>query len=104
VLLHLFVVKFILVSFFFFFGTRGNVLKKEVRLIVVVDDLDFGIRDVAFKSKVFNRYGTFNQIANKSMEDLSYAYLHCDLFNRVALITIILKVKLPHIEMYDQHL
>jgi len=38
------------------------------------------------------------------MEDLSYAYLHCDLLNRAALITIILKVKLPHIEMYDQHL
>ncbi len=90
--------------FFFFPGTRGNVPKKEVRLIVAVDDLDFGIRDVAFETKVLNRYGTFNQIANKSTEDLSYAYLHCDLWNRAALITIILKVKLPHIEMYDQHL
>jgi hypothetical protein len=50
-------------KFFFFFGTRGNVPKKKVRLIVVVDDLDFGIRDVAFETKVFNRYGTFNQIA-----------------------------------------
>jgi hypothetical protein len=30
------------------------------------------------KQKVFNRYGTFDRIANKSMEDLGYAYLHCD--------------------------
>jgi hypothetical protein len=45
--LHLFVVKFILVSFFSFY-TMANVPVKEVRLVVVVDDLDFGIRVVAF--------------------------------------------------------
>jgi hypothetical protein len=33
---------------------------KESRLIVTMDDLDFGIRDVAFEAKVFNRYGTFD--------------------------------------------
>jgi hypothetical protein len=33
---------------------------KESKLVVVVDDLDFGIRNVAFKAKVFNRYGTFD--------------------------------------------
>jgi hypothetical protein len=33
---------------------------KEDRLIVVVDDLDFKIKDVAFEAKVFNRYGTFD--------------------------------------------
>jgi hypothetical protein len=33
---------------------------KEVILIIVVDDLDFGIRDIAFKANVFNRYGTFD--------------------------------------------
>jgi len=41
---------------------------KEVKLIVVVDDLNFRIRDVAFEAKVFNKYGTFDQIANRSME------------------------------------
>jgi hypothetical protein len=51
---------------------------KETQLVVAMDDLDFGIRDV-FEAKVFDRYGTFNQIANRSMEDPSYAYLHCDL-------------------------
>jgi hypothetical protein len=29
-------------------------------MVVVVDDLDFGIKDVAFEAKVFNRYGTFD--------------------------------------------
>jgi hypothetical protein len=38
------------------------VLVKEAKLIVAMNDLDFGIRDVAFEVKVFNRYGTFDQI------------------------------------------
>jgi hypothetical protein len=81
----------------------GDVLMKEAKLVVVVDDLDFGIRDVAFKTKVFNKYGTFNQIANKSMEDPCYAFLHCDLLDKAILTTIILRVKSFHIEMYEQH-
>ncbi len=40
---------------------------KETRLVVVVDNLDFRIRDVAFEAKAFNRYGTFDQIANRNM-------------------------------------
>jgi hypothetical protein len=36
------------------------VLLKETRLVVVVDDLDFKIKDVSFEAKVFNRYGTFD--------------------------------------------
>jgi hypothetical protein len=54
---------------------------KEVRLVVEVDDLDFKIKDVALEAKVFNRYGTFDQITNRSMEDPGYAYLHCDLLD-----------------------
>jgi len=74
---------------------------KEAIIVVAVDDLDFGITDVAFDAKMFNRYGTFDRIANKSMEDPSYAYLHCDLLGRATLITINLKVKSPHIEMHE---
>jgi hypothetical protein len=40
------------------------VLVKEVKVIVVVSDLDFGIRDVTFEAKVFHRSGTFDRIAN----------------------------------------
>jgi hypothetical protein len=78
-----------------------DVLVKEVRLVVVMDDLDFKIKNVAFEAKVFNRYDTFDQITNRSMEDPSYAYLHCDLLDRVALTTITLRVKSHHIEMHE---
>jgi hypothetical protein len=77
----------------------ANLPMKEVRLVVVVDDLDFGIRVVAFEVKVFNRCGTFDRIVNRSMENLGYVYLPCDLLDRVALTTITLKV--PYIEMYE---
>jgi hypothetical protein len=73
---------------------------KETRLIVAMDDLDFGIRDV-FEAKVFDRYGTLNQIANRSMENLGYAYLHCDLLNKATLTTITLIIKSPHINMHE---
>jgi hypothetical protein len=36
------------------------VLVKEVRLVVVMDDLDLKIKDVTFEAKVFNRYSTFD--------------------------------------------
>jgi hypothetical protein len=49
----------------------------------------FRIKDVAFEAKVVNKYGTFDQIANRSMEDLGYAYLHCDLLDRAVLTIII---------------
>jgi hypothetical protein len=36
------------------------VLMKEAQLVVVVNDLDFGVKDVAFEIKLFNRFGTFD--------------------------------------------
>jgi hypothetical protein len=77
---------------------------KETKLIVVMDDLSFKIKDVAFEAKVFNSYGTFDRIANRSMEDLRYTYLHYDLLGRVTLTTITLRVKSPYIKMHEQHL
>jgi hypothetical protein len=81
------------------------VLMKKTKLIVGVDDLDFIIRDFTFEANVFNRYGTFDLITNKNMEDLGYAYLHCDLLDSATLTTIkILKVKLSYIKMNEHHL
>jgi hypothetical protein len=77
---------------------------KEARVVVVMDDLDFEIRNVAFEVKVFNKYNTFDRIANRSIKDLGYAYLHYDLLDMATLITITLRVKLPHIKMHEQHL
>jgi hypothetical protein len=47
--------------------------------------------DVAFEVKVLNKYGTFDRIINRSIEDLSYAYLHYDLLDKATLTTITLK-------------
>ncbi len=64
-----------------------------------MDDLYFGVRDVVFKAKVLNRHGTFDQIANRNMENLDYAYLHCDLLDKATLTPISFKVKSPQIYM-----
>ncbi len=47
-------------KFYFFFCTMIVVLVKETWLVVVVDDLDFGLRDVTFDANVLNKFGTFD--------------------------------------------
>jgi hypothetical protein len=37
-----------------------TILVKEVKIVIVVDDLDLRIKDVAFEAKVFNRFDTFD--------------------------------------------
>jgi hypothetical protein len=44
----------------FLFFKMVVVLVKEIKLIVVMDDLDFRIKNVTFGAKVLNRYGTFD--------------------------------------------
>jgi hypothetical protein len=80
------------------------VIMKDAQLVIMMDDLVFGILNVMFEAKVFNRYDTFDRIVNKNMEYPSYAYLHYDLFNMVILIIIILQVKSPHINMVESYL
>jgi len=77
----------------------STIVVKETKLFFAMDDLDFGIKDVAFDVKVFNTYGNFDQIANKSMKDPSHAYLHHGL-----LTTITLNMKSLYIKVYKQHL
>jgi hypothetical protein len=79
----------------------NGVVVKEGRLPIGMDDLDFGIIDVIFEAKVLNRYNTFDQIVNRTMEDVGDVYLHCDLLDRVVLTTFTLRVTSPHIEMYE---
>lgn len=54
----------------------STIAMKEARLFLIM--MDFGIKDGVFKTKVFNRYGTFDWITNESMKDLGYTYLHCE--------------------------
>ncbi len=56
------------------------------------------------RQRCISRYGTFDRITNRSMEDLSYTYLHYDLLGWAALTTITLRVKSPYIKMHEQHL
>jgi len=96
---HFFVISFVSCQIhfdkFYFFSCT---------MVITVDDLDFGVKDVAFETKVLNKYRTFHLIANRSTEDPGYAYLHCDLLERAILTTITLKVKSPHIDMHEQYL
>jgi hypothetical protein len=70
----------------------------------VMDNLNFRIRNVAFEANVFDRYGTFDWIANRSMEDSCYAYLDCDLLDNATLTIITIKVKSFQIKMNEHHM
>jgi hypothetical protein len=37
-----------------------SILIQKVKIVVAVDDLDFRIKDIAFETKVINRYDTFD--------------------------------------------
>jgi hypothetical protein len=102
-LLHLFVIKLFIIIFYYFY-IMAIVLMRETRLLIVMDDFEFWIKNVAFEVKMFNKYGIFDQITNRNMKNLRYAYLHCDLLDKVALTTIALNLKLVHIKMHEQHL
>jgi hypothetical protein len=64
-------------------------------MVVTMHDLDCGVRDVAFEIEVFNRYGTFDHIANKNLEDPSYVYLCYNLLNKATITVITLIMKSP---------
>jgi hypothetical protein len=71
------------------------------RRVTSVDDLDMGFHDVTFEGLVPNWYGIFGHITQKTMDDLGYVYLYCELLDRVGLTTITLRVKSPHIQMHE---
>jgi hypothetical protein len=57
--------------------------------------------DVTFEGLVSNRYGTFDHITKKTMDDLGYAYIYYELLDRVRLIMITLWVKSHHVQMHE---
>ncbi len=61
--IYLFIVKFISInSILFFFRSMAIVLMIFFLLVVAMDDLNFGVRDVTFEANVFNKYDTFDRI------------------------------------------
>ncbi len=57
---------------------------------------------MAFEGKVLNRYGTYDRIAKKFIDDTSYTYFYCEFLDAIGLTTIALKVKSPHIHVHEQ--
>ncbi len=53
---------------------------------------------------MFNAYNTFDHIAKKSLKDLGYPYLYCELLNKATLTIIMLKIKSMHIKMHGHFL
>ncbi len=56
---------------------------------------------MTFEGLVSNRYGTFDHITKKTMDDLGYAYIYYELLDRVRLIMITLWVKSHHVQMHE---
>jgi hypothetical protein len=66
------------------------------RRVIGVDDLDMGFHDVTFEGLV-----PFDHTTQKTMDDLSYVYLYCELLDQVGLTMITLHVKSPNIQMHE---
>jgi len=77
------------------------VIVHKSKRVVGIDDLNMGFHDVAFERFVLNRYGIFDHITKKTMDDLGYGYLYCKLFDWVGLTIITLLVKSLHIQMHE---
>ncbi len=60
--LHFFVVNFLLINCYSLriICTMIVIAVKEGKLLVGVDDLDFGVKHVAFETNVLNMYNTFD--------------------------------------------
>lgn len=70
--------------------------KSRARLVVSVDDLTEGTRDVAFEGKILSRYGNWDPT-----KDVKHPYLHCDLLDREGYTTITMSLVRPQIEQHE---
>jgi hypothetical protein len=82
--------------------SSSTIVVQKGRHVVSVDDLDCGVQDVVFEGKDLNRYGTYDRIAKKLIDDPSYAYFHCEFLDTTSLTIITLRVKSPHIHVHEQ--
>jgi hypothetical protein len=82
--------------------SSSTIVVRKWRCVVSVDDLNYGVQDVAFEGKVLNWYGTYDQIAKKYIDDLSYAYVYYEFLDATSLTAITLRVKSLHIHVHEQ--
>ena len=77
---------------FFFF----NIMATRPRLVVSVDDISEGTKDVAFEGKILNQYGNWD-----SSKVIKHKYLHCDLIDRNDFTTVILNIHKDEIPRHE---
>jgi hypothetical protein len=65
--------------------SSSTIVVLKGRCVVSVNDLGCGVWDVAFEGKVLNRYGTYDWVAKKLIDDLGYAYLYCEFLDAIGL-------------------
>jgi hypothetical protein len=82
-------------SFVIFLATMA--LKR--RLVVFVDDISGGSRDVTFEGKVLCSYGNWDP-----SKECNFPYLHCNLIDRECLTTITISIRNPQIEQHEAKL
>jgi hypothetical protein len=90
---------FLLVSISFSFIAILTTMALKPRLVVFVNNINEGSRDVAFVGKVLCRYGNWNP--NKEHKFLC---LHCDLIDKAGFTTIIISVRNSQIEQHEEKL
>jgi hypothetical protein len=79
--------------------SSSTIVVRKGRCVVSVNDLNCGVQDVAFEGKVLNRYGTYDRIAKKFIDDPGYAYFYCGFLDATSLTMITLRVKSSHIHV-----
>jgi hypothetical protein len=74
-------------------------MAERKRMVVSVDEIMEGLRDVAFEGKVLNRYGNYD-----STKVIEFKYLHCDLVDRHGFTTVTLSVKEDQVRGHESKL
>jgi hypothetical protein len=66
------------------------------KMVVFVDDISEGSRDVPFENKILSQYGNWNP--NKK---LKFPYMHYDFMDRVGFITFTVTVRISQIKHHE---
>ncbi|KAG0595196.1 hypothetical protein M758_UG148100 [Ceratodon purpureus] len=69
------------------------------RMVVSVDEIMEGLRDVAFEGKVLNRYGNYD-----FTKVIEFKYLHCDLVDSQGFTTVTVSVKDEEVRAHESKL
>jgi hypothetical protein len=89
-------VFFLLMSVSFGFVAFLATMALRPKMVVFVDDISEGSRDVPFENKILSQYGNWNP--NKK---LKFPYMHYDFMDRVGFITFTVTVRISQIKHHE---